>query len=147
MMNTSYWERGKLAFIGTWYEKVSKADIWVHLKTVYAAYVCATLIHGEGNRASLRAAGFEPVAYGRRNGVSGSIQLWLAKNPFYPKRIAGLSNQRFGDFHSFSCGVRCEFDTPKSGFLWVGRKKVSGARPLCPGWYVTGKKGHAFLYL
>lgn len=147
-MHTSYWERGKLAFIGTWYNKVSKADIWVHLKTVDAAYVCATLIHQEGNRRSLRAAGFEPVAYGARNNEPGSIQLWLAKNPFYSKRVEEDSlNTPYGDFCSFSCGVYSEINSPKSGFLWVGRKKVPGARPLCPGWYVTGKKGHAWLYL
>lgn len=148
MFSTSYWEPKNLAFIGYWYDKFSKADILAHLKTVRAKYVCATLIHQQNNRASLKAAGFKPVAYGGRNGSIGSIHLWLAENPFYPKEIEGPDSTH-ESLNTFSCGVYQKYTAykPPKNRVWVGQEKLPGARVLCPGWYVVGKKGHSVLYL
>ena len=150
MLTTSYWEPGVLAFIGTWYDKRSKADILAHLRTVRAQWVCATLIRDQNNRSSLKAAGFKPVAYGARNGVGGSIHLWMMKNPFYPKRVDGPDNQSSA-FYTYSCGVYNKYMSgyglPPKNRIWIGQEKQRGARELCPGWYVVGKKGHSFMYV
>jgi hypothetical protein len=148
MFTTSYWEPGVLAFIGTWYKQHSKADILAHLKTVRAQWVCATLIRDQGNRATLKAAGFKPVAYGGRNGTSGSIHLWMMKNPFYPKRVDGPDHQASA-FYTYSCGVYNEYMTciPPKNRIYVSHNKLRSSRELCPGWYVVGKKGHSFMYV
>ena len=148
MFTTSYWEPGVLAFIGTWYNKHSKADILAHLRTVRAQWVCATLIRDQGNRASLKAAGFKPVAYGGRNAGIGSIHLWLAKNPFYPKRVGGPENLD-ANYNTYSCGVYNNYQrsVPPPNRVFITTDKLRSSRELCPSWYVVGKKGHSFMFV
>lgn len=153
LSDISIWEPKKLAFIGMWWDHVRKADILAHIKKVDAQWIGATLIDVQGNKRALLAAGFEPIAYGVRNGYSGYIQLWRAKNPFFPAKIEPGYTTWANSLNTFCCGMyahagaftpkRVALFRPPQLHLGNGRPRAleQYAFEFCPGWWCVGRKG------
>lgn len=151
----SLWEEKKLAFIGTWWNTETKADILELVRGVDAEWIGATLIDEEGNVKALQDAGFKPVAYGVRSSFKEGapncyIQLWRLHNPFWPKEIRKTSPTS-SPLSTFCCGMYAHPGpfTPKAYWkypqLHLGNGKPrffkKYAFEFCPGWWGVGRIG------